>query len=436
MKKLDKTISNEMRVLKATIMNLAKYYKPGNTEEETKNKKLEAFDKLFGATSTVGKLIKDTAQDMRWESQRFLATIFDEVAAEADTRIEKLDSLIDSGIQELGMKWAWKVDGVTYKDWDRYQDLKKEFSGIQTKIVQAAEKNKRLVEITNWAEGDAWEGGANTRAKEVAEELARIKRIAKKKIELNDYSEDFSDKYLNQESKDAKDSVEALKENAKAAPSKVASMMAPPPAVENILNSASYRLQEIVEIASEKVYGREKGTFEEVTSVVGEAYGSAASKVSEAVYRQEVSALDSAASMISEVAKSASSEISIAVNGIRKRLPEEATSVIAEDVEAATSITWENLEAANTAVSGALYGKEEEKYYTSIVESAGARLQSAVESARAKLSEIYEEGRKAGGEKLDEMVRGVKEVVGEVGEAANRAGEEVKEKYEGVKDEL
>ncbi|RPB22227.1 hypothetical protein L211DRAFT_839857 [Terfezia boudieri ATCC MYA-4762] len=663
MKKLDKTISNEMRGLKATIMNLAKHYKPGNTKEETESKRLETFDKSFVAIYNAGKLIKDTVQDIRWESQRFLAAIFDEVAAEADTRIEKLDSLIDSGIQELGMKWAWEVDGVTYKDWARYQDLKKEFSGIKTKIVQAAEKNKRLNEITNWVEGGAWEGGANTRAKEVAGELARIKRIAKKKIELNDYSEDFSDNFLNRESKEAKeestkavpeetpalkkatgivmaeaqgvlgdqhamvgdeeawkdtlteklkDAVEEFKDNAidtidhvskavseaiygtkteqpvgesitsvasdlynsawtaassalygtpepgymgiatdkysaavasasrviygtptpatesiasvisekvqdfadkvhskivseevygnphplaesmaslageavesvkayakekveagenvvqgeaetaasvvkeiaEAVSSNVASMMTQPPAVEYILNAVNHRLQEMVEVASEKIYGPEKGAFEKATSAVSGAYDSVASKASESVYGRETGAFEAAASVISEVSKSASAEISIAIYGPPKSPFEKvtsvitenldaATSVIEENVEAATNIVGENLGAAKAAVSEALYGREEEKYYASIVESAEARLHSAVESASMKLREIYEEGRKAGGEKLEEMMGGVKEAVEEVGkgvgDAASRAAEKVKEKYEGVKDEL
>ncbi|KAF8423551.1 hypothetical protein EV426DRAFT_116514 [Tirmania nivea] len=652
MKKLDKTISNEIRGLKATIMNLAKYYKLGNTEEEAERKKLETFDKLFEATSSVGKLIKDTVQDMRWESQKFLATIFDEVAAEADTRIEKLDSLIDSGIQELGMKWAWEVD----KDWARYQDLKKEFSDIKTKIVQAAEKNKRLNEVTNWAEGDAWEGRANARAKEVAGELARIKRIAKKKIELNDYSEDFSDKYLNQKSKEVeeatkvvpeaslapkkpaglvmaaaqgvlgdqhvmagdeqawkdtlteklKDAVEELKgnaqdavdhaskavseaiygtkteqpvgegitsvasdlynsawtaasnalygtpepgymgiatdkysaavaaassviygtptpatesigsvisekvhdtagkvhsaekvvsekiygtpqplsesivsrageavdyvevkvgaganavqgkaetvasvvkENVEAASSKVASMMTPPPEVENILNAANHRLQGILEVASERIYGREKGTFERATGAVAEAYDSTASKASEAVYRREAAAFEAAARMISEASESASAEISIAVYGTPKNPFEKATSVIAETINAATSIIEENVEAttniieenvgtAKAAVSEGLYGREEEKYYASIVESARARLQSAVESASAKLGEICKESRRTWEEKLEEMVEGVEEVVEETGAAASRAAEKMKVKYEEVRAEL
>jgi len=767
MRKLDKMIENEMRTLKATIMNLAKYYKPGSSEEETKKNKLKSFDKLFEATSKVGKLTKDTVQEMRWDAQKFLATIFDEVAAEADTHIEKIDSIIDSGIQELGMKWAWEQEGVTHKDWARYQDLKKEFSGSKTKVVQAAEKNKKLTEITNWAEGDAWEGGAYARAKEVTDELGRLKRIAKKKIELNDYSDDFSDKYLSIDQNEAatpskrssgslfaaahaiagdqhvvvededalrdsltekvKESVDDIKEgvknaadhaskavseaiygtkttqpvgesitsvagdlyssawsaassalygtpepgymgiatdkysaaveaaskviygtptpvslyeqayskyqeavkqagdkyqqvlhdanvaingepqpahesiisaagekynfalkaaqekytsvldsastaiygtpqpahesllsaanekysaavfaaqdnysklisrastavigtptpateiiasaisekvheiadkassaekiasgkiygtpqplsesivsrageavdsakvyageqveavgqavesaasvvleNAEAASSKVVSMMTPPPAVENILNSANDKFQEIVDIASERIYGREKGTMEKATSAVGEAYDAASSRVSVAVYGKETGAFESALNMISDAAKSASAEISIAVYGTPKTPFEKATSVIAENVdaatkvvaenvEAATSIIGENLQAAKSAAAEALYGREEEKYYSSLVESAAVKLQNAAESASAKLSLLYEESKKAGGKKVDEMKVAAAEVSEAVSEAASSVVEKVKETYEQVKDEL
>lgn len=779
MKKLDKTIENELRALKATIINLAKFHKPGSSEEEATTNKLDSFNKLFEATSSVGKLIKDTVQDMRWDSQKFLAEVFDEVAAEADIRVEKVDSIIDSGIQELGMKWAWEQDGVTFKDWARYQDLKKEFSAIKTQVVQAAEKNQKLIEITKWAESEAWEGGVNARAKEVTDELGRLKRIAKKKIELNDYSEDFSDKYLTVEEasdsevppkeaaeparnsmgivfaeahviageqrfeiddedlmKDSlterlKDSIDDLKdnikdsvdhaskavseaiygtktekqmgesitsvagelyssawsaassalygtpepgymgiatdkysaavaaassilystptpvpfheqayakyhtavkhaadkyqqvlhdanvaingepqpahesiisaagekyssalkvaqekytsvldsastaiygtpqpahesilsvanekytaavfaaqdnysklvsrastvvigtptpvtesiasaisekvheiadkvssaekiasekvygtpqplsesivsraaeaaesakayagekveaageaaesikvyagekveqvasvvsENAEAASSKVVSMMTPPPVVENILSSANERLQEIVDIASERIYGREKGTFEKATSAVGDAYDSASSRVSEAVYGKETGAFESAVNMISEAAKSASAEISIAVYGTPKSPLEKATSIIAENVDTATSVVQENYEAAKSAVVEAIYGKEEEKYYASIVESAGTSLQRAVESANAKLVEIYEASKTMVPERVEEMMEDVKAAAEGVSEAlsdaASSAAEKVKEGYEKVRDEL
>ncbi|KAF8466681.1 hypothetical protein BDZ91DRAFT_724797 [Kalaharituber pfeilii] len=746
MKKLDKLIDNEFRGLKATIMNLAKYYKPDHSAEETSKNKLEAFDKLFEATGKVGTLIKDTVQEMRWDSQKFLASVHDEVAAEVDTHVEKVDALIDSGIQELGMKWAWEAEGVTYKDWARYQDLKKEFSGIRARVIQASEKNKDLIEVTNWAEGDFWEGGAVAKAKAAAAELARVKRVAKKKIELNDYSEDFSDKYLfgaspadlNQgESENPKvltkevdttgeirsqlevvgkadaavvgeqqinyeddgvfedtltnkigDSLEDTKEHISRAVSEaiygtkttqpvgdsitsiasdlynsaynaasralygtpqpqgealfriatdkysaavaaassiiyatpapepwserayheyqeavkkaanayqqvihdldaavhgepqpahesimsaasaqysaalelaqekyslildsassavygtaqpthesimsvasekytaavsagqqgysslvsrasaavigtstgsvesvasvvseklsdaqevvseniygtpqpiaesiasragkhdqaqtvknvaeekydtassvVASLMTSPPAVESILSSANQNLQDIVDVASQQVYGREKGTIEKATSAVEEAYASAQSKVSDAIYGRETGAVDAALNKISEVAKSASAEISIAVYGTPKGPMERATSAIAESVDAATSIIDEKYQNAKAAVSDALYGKEE-KYYASVVESAQVRLTEAVESASAKLRKLYEDSKAVSQEKVENVVDGAKNVAEEVSEAMSSATEKVKEKYQEIKDEL
>ena len=214
--RLDQLIGNELQDLKATIINLAKSHQPGVTEEEKQKNKLETFDQLFMATKKVTTLVKEAVQNMRWDSQRFLASVYDEVAAAADTHIEKVDNLIDSGIQELGMKWAWQNDGVTYKDWARYQELKKEFSGIRAKVIKAAERNQRLQEVTNWAEGDSWEAGAYNMAKAATAELARLKRVGKKKIERNDYSGDFSDICLTQQASEEDTPVMGLQENVEA----------------------------------------------------------------------------------------------------------------------------------------------------------------------------------------------------------------------------
>lgn len=468
MKKLDIMINHELRSLKSTIINLAKNYKPGDSEEERNRNKLKAFDKLFQATSTVGKLVKETVQEMRWDSQKFLARVFDEVAAEADIRIEKVDSFIESGIQELGMKWAWEVDGMTYKDWARYQDLKNEFSGIKLKVIQAAERNKKLTEIANWVEGEAWEGGANLRAKEVANELGRLRQIAMKKIELNDYSEDFSNKYLTAEfeqhatiqvgnnmlegtgvekSKDSLDklqdtikgTMEFVKANAEeqveelvsaaqggyeAVSSAATSMLTPPPGVENILTSASQMLEGIVEAMRENIYGREEDIIEGESSAVDGAYGAAANEVSKVIYGRETGALDSALSMVSRVAQSASAEISIAIYGTSKSPAEKATSVIARHAQVATRILGEQHQKAKSAVVEAFHGKEEEEYYARLFKSAQTKLVIAVENAHAKLEGIYERSKTAVPESVGKMAEGAKAVV-------NGATEMVdKEKYQ------
>ena len=69
-------------------------------------------------------------------------------------------------------------------------------------------------------------------------------------------------------------------------------------------------------------------------------------------------------------------------------------------------------------------------------ENENGHMMWVVESASARLGKIYEEGGKAAGGTLEEVIVGVEEAVEEVGEAASRAVEKVKEKYEGVRDEL
>ena len=307
MKMLDKLLEKEIRVIKSTIMDLAKFYKPGKTEEETKSNKLNSFDKLFETTSSAGKLIKERVQDIRWDSQKFLASVFDEVAAAADIHIDKVDGLIDAGIQELGMKWAWEAEGVTYKDWARYQDLRKEFSGIRTRVIQAAEKNQKLAEFTNWGEGESWEGGAFTRAKAAVEEIGRLKRVGKRKIELGDSSEDFSDKYLTSSS-DTKPEVFEVEKNTVSA---VAGNGNTPIVIgkaevvgeqnteydDQVNDSLTEKLKDSVDDVKEAmkhaskavfeaIYGTptDKSPAESVTSIASEIYNSALAAASSALY--------------------------------------------------------------------------------------------------------------------------------------------------------
>ena len=505
MKKLDAMIDYELRTLKSAIINLARNYKPGSSEEERTRNKLNTFDKLFQATSTVGKLVKETVQEMRWDSQEFLARVLDEVAVEADIRIEKVDAFIESGIQELGIKWAWEVDGMTYKDWARYQDLKKEFSGIKLKVIQAAERNKKLAEIANWVEGEAWEGGANLRAKEVANELGRLRRIAKKKIELADYSEDFSDTYLTAEfpaidevihtdsnqgtvashrttgvimveahaivdeqhttihtgsmledtvvesdnlQKTIKGAVDFVKVDAEEQAEEVmsdaqggyeaassTSMLTPPPTVENILSSASQKLEGIVADSRRNVYGPEEGITEMATSAIDEVYDST-NQVSKAIYERETGTHDSALSMMSEVAQSASAEISIAIYGTSKSPAGGATRVIARRMQAATRILGEQHQEAKSTVVEAFRGKEEEEYCARLFESAQAKLVIAVESARATLEEIYERSKTAASENVGKMAEVAKSAVDGATEIMGSASKEIKNKYQRPRDEL
>lgn len=187
---LERLVDVEFKNIKKTTIKIASGLSPGSGVEE----KQAALESLFATTRDAGIKIRDKAQEQRLESQKYLASTYDDVAEAADSFLEAFDSMLDLSMQELGMKWAW-MDHVSYKAWGRYHEMKDDFEDLKRVIVTSAQSNQELIDITRWVESD-WEGKATDIAKDAAEELQRLKRVSKKKIDLADSSDDFSDAIL------------------------------------------------------------------------------------------------------------------------------------------------------------------------------------------------------------------------------------------------
>ena len=184
---LEELIEREFSFLKEVVQELAR---PVDFEKEKEHQ--QTSEEKFAAKSRKSGIeIRDKAQSIRVESQQFLSDVYANVVKAADSHLDGLDSVLDLAMQELGMKWAW-MDYVTYKDWQKYHELKKDFDNLRRSVVQAAQRNQKLTEITRWTEND-WEGKATEIAKEAADELKRLKTVSKRKIQLSDPSDDFSE---------------------------------------------------------------------------------------------------------------------------------------------------------------------------------------------------------------------------------------------------
>jgi len=184
---LEELIGREFSFLKKVVQELAR---PVDFEKEKEHQ--QTSEETFAAKSRKSGIeIRDKAQSIRVESQQFLSDVYADVVKAADSHLDGLDSVLDLAMQELGMKWAW-MDYVTYKDWQKYHELKKDFDNLRRSVVQAAQRNQKLTEITRWTEND-WEGKATEIAKEAADELKRLKTVSKRKIQLSDPSDDFSE---------------------------------------------------------------------------------------------------------------------------------------------------------------------------------------------------------------------------------------------------
>lgn len=187
---LEKLVDVEFKNIKKTIIKITSGLGPESGVEE----KQAALESLFATTRDAGVNIRDKAQEQRLESQKYLASTYDDVAEAADSFLEAFDSMLDLSMQELGMKWAW-MEHVSYKAWARYHEMKDGFEDLKRVIITAAQSNQELIDITRWVEND-WEGKVTDIAKDAAEELQRLKRVSKKKIDLADSSDDFSNVVL------------------------------------------------------------------------------------------------------------------------------------------------------------------------------------------------------------------------------------------------
>lgn len=187
---LENLVDVEFKNIKKTAIWISSRSDPESDAEE----KQTALGSLFATTKDAGINIRDKAQEQRLESQKYLASIYDDVAEAADNFLEVFDSVLDLSMQELGMKWGW-MEHVSYVAWERYHKMKEDFEDLKREVVTAAQTNQELIDITRWIESD-WEGKATDIAKDAAEELQRLKRVSKKKIELADSSDDFSNSIL------------------------------------------------------------------------------------------------------------------------------------------------------------------------------------------------------------------------------------------------
>lgn len=416
---LQKLVDNGFITLKAEIQSLTRDLTPESTPEE----KEAARESLIAATRRLGTEIRDKTQQIRKEAELYLAKVYDDVSEAADQHLEVLDGINEMGMQELGMKWAW-MDYVSYKDWAKYHDLKKEMKESRTAIIRSAEANDKLQEITHWVENE-WEGKATDIAKHAAEELKRIKKIGKRKFELADASEDFSDSIIPVVVQKAGQQVlggaekfkVAVAEKEKKIINGVEKLKIDIAGVkehsikQKIINGAKeFKVsipgekedsikEKIIEAADDvrsKVDEAIYGTPTPVTESIASAAESVISQVSEKIYGTEPNAVEKAATAISSVVSSASSAVSSATERIKINVPggveagfvAAADSILFDDddsvVDNVKSRYAEASMAVSQAINEALY-RTEPSVHESLMSKASELSESAVSVASSIL---------------------------------------------------
>lgn len=148
----------------------------------------ETEDSAIASVRQAGLVIKEKAQNIRSWREGFEAQLHVAVTAAAQEHFDILGNMRDLALQKIGMKWAW-MEGVTYKDWAKYHDMKKRFDEWTEELQQLIVTHPGLESAMN-AAADVEDDGMEE-AQAAARELARLKQVALWKIEAGDTSDNF-----------------------------------------------------------------------------------------------------------------------------------------------------------------------------------------------------------------------------------------------------
>ena len=292
---LEETSKSELAKLKKDILYLVKKF-PEEYEDDDLGKASLSLSRFI---RNAGLVVKEKAQALRSWKEKFDGETQSLVSATSESTLEVIDNIRDLGLQEIGLRWA-QMEGVTYKDWSKYHEVKKTFDEWRSKVEAVAQEHEGLQKAKDASEEIESRGMAS--AEETAKELARLKGVGKWKMEAGDVSDDFSTKYV-------------------------------PPQVA----AAAQKVVEKASSASEQVLGTSQGTLESVVSQVTEQASDAASSASSVVIGTEPGMAERATSKVAEAASVASEKACEAVVGTPQTKSERVVSAAKEKAEQVAS---------------------------------------------------------------------------------------------------
>ncbi|EFX02698.1 hypothetical protein CMQ_2627 [Grosmannia clavigera kw1407] len=179
---LEKAVETQLAQLQQEIVDVV------GAVAEVKAAKAEADEQILAAVRRTGVEIKQKAQAVRSWRDEFSKELEQTVNRAAENHFTILGSIRDLALQKIGMKWAW-MEGVTYRDWAKYHQLKGRFDEWENDLEQLIVTHPALEEAQNAAQ--AVEDEAMLTAQSAAKEPARLKQVAPGKVAALDASDSF-----------------------------------------------------------------------------------------------------------------------------------------------------------------------------------------------------------------------------------------------------
>jgi hypothetical protein len=175
---LQDTVSAETETLKNDIIKIV------DSEKNLEDRKEEVVQ----AVRKVGLSIKEKAQDIRSWRENYEIELEMAVTKASESHFKILDSIRDLALQKIGMKWAW-MDGITYKDWAKYHQLRDKFDEWTDDLKKLIVTHPGLEEAQD-AAAEVEETGMEV-AQKAAQELGRLKQVGIWKAIASDATPNF-----------------------------------------------------------------------------------------------------------------------------------------------------------------------------------------------------------------------------------------------------
>ncbi|KAH7489812.1 hypothetical protein FOMA001_g2560 [Fusarium oxysporum f. sp. matthiolae] len=334
---LETTIDRELTGLRNKIVELA------GTNADV----VDVNQKIVTAVRSSGMAIKQKAQAIRQWRQGYDQELQETVITVADVHFQVLDETRNLALQQIGMRWAW-TDGITYKDWAKYHELKRTLNEWTEQLKQLIVTHPALLEAQDAAARVEDEGMEI--ASVAAKELARLKDVARYKVAAGDTSDNFD--------------VDAMKLAAEQAAAANEAEVQTPAGDDNAASS----LSEVVEEATSQAQDAEQN-LEDFVASIAEPVKEEASEVAESAS----DSVSSASSVFDEpniIGKATS-----AVSNSAESIASDASSLIFEGEESASSIAKEASETVESLSSTA------SESAAPVIEEASSKLSEVVESA-------------------------------------------------------
>lgn len=303
----------------------------------------DAEEEVTVAVRAAGVAIKDKAQKLRAWRENFDKDLQDTVIQAADVHFRILDETRSLALQEIGMRWAW-TEGVTYKDWAKYHELKATLNNWTEQLKQLIVSNPALLEAQDAAA--QVEDHAMEVAGSAAKDLVRLKEVAHYKIIANDATNNFEAEAMQlaaEAALAAKQAQRAAEESAKEAASKAAE------AGTDAASAASSNAADLAEEAS--------SALGEEASVVGEQVEEQSTAASQSV-SSILSEGEDATSQVGEEISSTATAISSEVEGVAEQASSfvsEASESVAESVASVVDVVSEKAEEYSEAASASVH---------------------------------------------------------------------------------